>query len=64
MNGAQQRIRLGDRSFRQRNRNAEVGNFDAILIIDQNILWLDVPMDDPVFVGQCHSRQNLVHDMD
>jgi hypothetical protein len=56
MNGAQQRIRLGDRCFRQRNRNAEIGNFDAILIIDQNILWLDVPVDDPVFMGQCHSR--------
>ena len=43
----------------------EVGDqWAAILVIDQNVVWLEVAMDDPMVVGIGHAPRNSQPDLD
>lgn len=49
-------------AFGQGARQAEVAQFDVEVLGEQDVVWLDVPVDDVGRVDVLEAAQDLVHD--
>lgn len=45
------------------HREAEVGQFDVHLVVQEHVLWLQVPMDDALAVEELHHLHQSAHDL-
>lgn len=45
------------------HREAEVGQFDVHLVVQEDVLWLQVPMDDALAVEELHHLHQSAHDL-
>ena len=60
LGGADDRARLGHLA-RTGSRDPEVRHLDAALVVDEDVVRLDVPVDDPVAMGVAERGQHLAH---
>ena len=63
MRTAQYRITLRQLYRIVRQRNSEIGNLYRTIILNQNILRLDIPVNNIVFMGMLYSAGQLNHDV-
>ena len=63
LRGADDRARLGHLA-RPGARDAEVGDLDAALAVDEDVVRLDVAVDDPVPVREAQRREDLARVLD